>query len=298
MSIINDLDHEILRFFLLLYEHNDDGGILETLLKKIPFGRHPLYYVEFIENPHVRSFLRLKYGDLINIRKLLYDFKKISTNPDLMKGSFLISRLSDSIYLDFELYQKEFIKLSNEFIKSYPNFWDLSPYYKFEKMVEFLYFTKGFHGNIEDYYNDKNSFLTEVFNLKKGIPISLSVLMILFYESLSKLYESQYLRKLDFHIYGINLPAHFILYFESASFKTYFDPFNFGNKVTYEDCCKFLNAYGFPVNMNYFLPASPTTILKRMLKNLENYYSNLPESKKEMTVKQMIKILDNFQVEA
>ena len=57
----------------------------------------------------------------------------------------------------------------------------------------------GFHGNHDDYYDPANSYLHQVLQRKRGIPISLSVL----YMCVGA--------RLGLKMVGVNAPGHFLL---------------------------------------------------------------------------------------
>ncbi|MFN3603158.1 MAG: transglutaminase family protein [Leptonema sp. (in: bacteria)] len=288
---------EIQNLFYLYFEHKETQireKIKQKILEKIPFGYHPFYFIETIEHPEIRFFLRKEFEEL-NLNKILFDFQFFyRESSNLMMGSYLVSCFSDSIFLTYEEYQRKFFVLVKEFLKLYPDFDSYSNYEKFQKITNFLFFIKDFKGNTRDYYNPENSFLSVVLDSKKGNPITLSVLVLLFYEVLKKILESKSNKKIDFKIVGINLPGHFIASYRSKEYTTLFDPFNYGNPLTYEDCCKFLLANGFLIDINYFYPAETKIIIRRMLKNLLNFYSNSKNLKKEKTLETLIRNLDNL----
>ena len=45
-------------------------------------------------------------------------------------------------------------------------------------MIRYLYEELGFHGNVQDYYDPRNSFLNDVLDRRTGIPITLSTVYI------------------------------------------------------------------------------------------------------------------------
>jgi regulator of sirC expression with transglutaminase-like and TPR domain len=296
MGLLNETNTEILNLLYLYYEHQDDEirkDIIKKIIEKIPFGINPYYFIEMIEDSIVRLQLRNKVGLDLNFTKIIYDFKVFMEEPqNLMKGSYLVSRFSDNIFINYEDYQKKYFLLVEEFLKSYPNFTDLERQEQFRKIIDFLYCYKGFQGNFNDYNNPQNSFLTIVFETKKGIPISLSVLTLLFYEVLNKTLESRLNKKLEFIIYGVNLPGHFLLYFQSDSFSTFFDPFNFGNIVSSNDCYNYLLRIGYQTNPESYINPSVPKIITRMLNNLYKIYSKKDETKKEKTIESILKILN------
>lgn len=289
---------EIVKLFYLYHEHQQKKireDILKLILKKMPFGYHPLFFIEHIPEAEVRSYLRYHEAEKWNQEKILFDFQEFVREPrNLMKGSFLVSRFSDDVTNTYADYKKKYFQLAGEFLKLYPHFLYFNAEEKFQKIVEFLYYYKGFHGNSEDYYNPENSFLSVVLEKKKGIPVSLTVLTLLFYDVLKRIVESKYNRKLDFEIYGVNMPGHFLAAFSSENYFTYFDPFNFGNTITYEDCCNFLLRNSIPVNDSIFQPASTLTIIQRMLRNLQNFYNGDAYPVKSKTIEEALKILQTL----
>ena len=48
----------------------------------------------------------------------------------------------------------------------------------FQRINQFLFREKGFHGNTRDYYDPDNSFIQKVLERRTGLPIALSVLWV------------------------------------------------------------------------------------------------------------------------
>lgn len=298
MGVAKSITEEIRNLLYLYLEHNDPpirNKLRETIIQKIPFGYHPFFFIENIENPIVRFQLR-KELESLNLEKIVYDFQNyyFTDTDDLMKGSFLVSRFSDSLYLDFDLYKRKFFILVKEFLKIHSNFANLPSEEKFYCIHNFLFHLKKYSGNTEDYYNLENNFLALILNSKKGNPVTLSVLVLLFYKVLKKILESTMNQKIDFTITGINLPGHFIVSFRSKDYSTLFDPFHQGNPISYEDCCKYLLANGYDIDITFFSSVPTLVIIRRMLKNLLNYYNRTQNLKKEKTIEILIKNLNNL----
>jgi regulator of sirC expression with transglutaminase-like and TPR domain len=126
-----------------------------------------------------------------------------------------------------------------------------------------LYVEEGFHGNVEDYYDPRNSFLNEVLDRKTGIPITLSVLYLAIAQRLGQ------------PVAGVGLPLHFIVKYVGPSSDIYVDPFDGGRVLTREDCRERVEkAYGAPVTFqDSYLNAVPARlVLYRMLNNLKYIY--------------------------
>lgn len=126
-----------------------------------------------------------------------------------------------------------------------------------------LYVEEGFQGNVENYYDPRNSFLNEVLDRKAGIPITLSVLYLAIAQRLGQ------------PIVGVGLPLHFIVKYMGSSSDIYIDPFDGGRVLTREDCRNRVEkAYGAPVTFqeSYLNPVPPRLVLYRMLNNLKYIY--------------------------
>ncbi|NBB75349.1 MAG: hypothetical protein GVY35_17025 [Bacteroidetes bacterium] len=116
--------------------------------------------------------------------------------------------------------------------------------------------TLGFAGNEEHYYDPNNSYLNQVIDRRLGIPISLSVIYLLLGN------------RLNLPVYGVNLPAHFLVKYVSDNGEVYLDLFNGGEYVSREACLRFLLKAGVKPRPAYFQAADPKPILLRMGRNL------------------------------
>ncbi len=120
-----------------------------------------------------------------------------------------------------------------------------------------------FHGNHADYYDPCNSFLNDVLERRKGIPITLSLI----YMEVGK--------RLGLQIVGIGLPFHFIVRCDLPSGSIYIDPFERGRILSEQDCrdrIKRLFRGKIPFNPLWLEPVSNRQLLTRMLANLKNIY--------------------------
>ena len=116
--------------------------------------------------------------------------------------------------------------------------------------------TLGFAGNEEHYYDPNNSYLNRVIDRRLGIPISLSVVYLLLGA------------RLNLPVYGVNLPAHFLVKYVSEHDEVYLDLFNGGEYVSKEACLRFLLKAGMKPRPVYLQAADPQHILLRMGRNL------------------------------
>jgi regulator of sirC expression with transglutaminase-like and TPR domain len=131
-----------------------------------------------------------------------------------------------------------------------------------------LFTEEGFRGNNDDYYHPANSFLNEVMETKRGIPISLSALYLAI------------AHRLGAPLFGVSLPMHFLVKYVSEIGEILLDPFYGGKTVTLEECRRRLElACGAPVEIEseYLNAASNRQILFRMLNNLKLIYLRAEE---------------------
>jgi regulator of sirC expression with transglutaminase-like and TPR domain len=126
----------------------------------------------------------------------------------------------------------------------------------------YLFRMLGFRGNRQDYYDPDNSYLNRVLDRRLGIPISLSVLYLLL------------AGRLRLPLVGINMPAHFLLKWQSATASFYFDPFHEGELLDEEDCRELCKRLGVVFNPVFLTPTTPQIILLRMCNNLQAIYAD------------------------
>lgn len=135
----------------------------------------------------------------------------------------------------------------------------------------FLYEELGFTGNVEAYYDPRNSYLNEVMDRKTGIPISLSI----FYMEIG--------RRIGLPLEGVSFPGHFLVRLRVRGGVLMLDPFA-GGAPQSVDALRARVARvippeatgGVPVEdlpLDQFIePASNRQILARVLRNLKGIY--------------------------
>jgi regulator of sirC expression with transglutaminase-like and TPR domain len=133
----------------------------------------------------------------------------------------------------------------------------------------YLFRTLGFRGNRQDYYDPDNSYLNRVLDRRLGIPISLSVLYLLL------------ARRLHLPLIGINMPAHFLLKWQSATTNFFFDPFHEGELLDEADCRELCKRLGVAFNPLFLTPTTPQIVLLRMCNNLQAIYAEREPARAE-----------------
>lgn len=127
-----------------------------------------------------------------------------------------------------------------------------------------LFKEEGFSGaSPENYTDPRNSFLNDVLDRKRGLPITLSVLYC------------EVARRAGLEAVGINLPGHFIAQFRGRHLSVFIDPFHRGARLQPEDCAALAEqstGRQLDLTREHLLPATPTRILARILENLKAVY--------------------------
>jgi regulator of sirC expression with transglutaminase-like and TPR domain len=128
-------------------------------------------------------------------------------------------------------------------------------------LTSFLYEREDFRGSEDDYYDPRNSFLNQVLDRHRGIPITLSIL----YMAVGA--------RLGLAVRGIGLPGHFLVKLADAG--TYVDPYTGQVDLAESDCAERVRTiHGGRVSLepNMLEPQSNRQILTRVLTNLRVIY--------------------------
>ena len=130
---------------------------------------------------------------------------------------------------------------------------------------EYLFDEEGFVGNREHYEDPRNSFLNEVLDRRRGIPISLAVIYM------------EVARRAGLEITGVNFPGHFLLRAASplVGDDLIIDPFHGGALLSEFDCRQLLRSHlgdDEAFDGSLLIPATRHDIVVRMLVNLKRLY--------------------------
>lgn len=274
-------------FYELEFAHPESKPrIISDLAKKIPWQTSIIEVVERLTDPTLRMFSRSLVKE-IHIERINFSLKQIAEKGhtshylDLEQGIFLLSSIGDSntTYKKFKEHLDKLAYRLNELFQL--NKVILTDDVKVHLLSRVMYQEEGFNGNQIYYHEPDNSFVSKVLENKLGIPISLSVVYILVG------------LRLGLPLYGINLPLHFMLLYESNEFNSFIDPFNAGVLIDKQTCIRFLEANGYKDLPEYFSKASTLTILKRMYNNLINIYKKTGPEDMEMLLLKQLTILEN-----
>lgn len=134
---------------------------------------------------------------------------------------------------------------------------------------EVLALREGFRGNDEDYYAPTNSYLSDVLQTRRGLPITLSVIYL------------EVARRLGIPLVGVALPMHFVVKWplpREQGGDLFVDVFAGAKVWSYEECRVQImsrmrsgaGVLGF--DPRWTRPVGTRSILTRMLANLKNIY--------------------------
>jgi regulator of sirC expression with transglutaminase-like and TPR domain len=135
-----------------------------------------------------------------------------------------------------------------------------------EALNRFLFVEQGFTGNRAEYDDPRNSFLNEVLDRRKGIPITLTLV----YTEIG--------RRLALPVLGVGFPGHFLAKYTGRR-EIIIDPF-FGQVLSKEQCLERLRALLGPraeLQPHHLRPATPEETLIRMLSNLKHVHLKAKE---------------------
>jgi regulator of sirC expression with transglutaminase-like and TPR domain len=150
-------------------------------------------------------------------------------------------------------------------------------------LCRYLFHDCGFRGNVQDYYDPRNSFLNEVLDRRTGLPISLSAVAIAVGV------------RAGLEVAGVGLPGHFIAKAVAGGEEVLFDPFHGGRPLTRADCEVLVEqATGTPFRAtpDAFRAVSSGTFILRMLNNLKGAYLRLGDFPKAVRVIERLQQLD------
>lgn len=148
---------------------------------------------------------------------------------------------------------------------------------------------EGFHGNHDEYYDPRNSFLNDVLTRRTGLPITLSIVFI------------EVARRIGAPLVGVGLPSHFMtkwpLPVEEGE-DLFVDAFAGGAVLDIGACRRFVlrlaasGASGGQIfDPQWLEPVSTRAILTRMLHNLKHVYLQRGETAHALDVVERLILL-------
>ena len=145
---------------------------------------------------------------------------------------------------------------------------DASPLRRLKALSQYFFGELGFAGNVNNYYDRRNSYLHEVLAARRGIPITLALLYC------------ELATQLGLTAHGVSFPGHFLIKLRMPQGEVVIDPFD-GRSLSREDLDERLLPYrqrhglegDFEAPLGLFLQAAPPRdVLARLLHNLKEIH--------------------------
>ena len=254
-----------------------DAKIFDEIKNKlISYGDEVIPHLESAWENSFDHLLQNRIENIIHhlqfdsINKELLNWK--NSERDLIDGAIIIAKYQ---YPDLEEEKiREYIKQITQDVWLELND-NLTALEKVKVLNRMIFDVHGFYGNTKNINSPKNSYINNVVETKKGNPITLGIIYIAI------------CNKLNIPMYGVDVPAHFILAYaeEPDSVLFYLNVFNKGAVFSNHDIDKFLEQLKIEPKEDYYKPCSSLTIIRRLIQHLVYTYDNLGylEKKEELT---------------
>lgn len=146
---------------------------------------------------------------------------------------------------------------------------------------DLLFETEGLCGNRSEYYDPRNSYLSDVLDRKLGIPIALGVIYM------------EVGRRAGIKLRGIGLPGHFVLRAGEGQAEIYLDPFDRGGLLTRRECVGLVRASAgnSPEAERFLEPYDNRSILRRALTNLKAIYLKQNDQQRALAAAERIRVV-------
>jgi regulator of sirC expression with transglutaminase-like and TPR domain len=182
--------------------------------------------------------------------------------------------------LDIEAYVATLDAMAEEVRARLPQ--EEYPLRTIKTLNQYFFEDLGFHGNQQNYYDPKNSFLNQVIDRRTGIPISLALVYL------------AVAQRIAFPMAGVGLPGHFLLRPTVQGTDFFIDAFNQGEILFEQDCQERLHTMfqgQLPMQPQFLIPVNNRQFLARMLTNLKTIYLSHGEIENSLATIEKILIL-------
>jgi regulator of sirC expression with transglutaminase-like and TPR domain len=164
---------------------------------------------------------------------------------------------------------------------------DAPAMHRLRMLNQYFFQDLNFGGNVNDYYDPDNSYVSVVLHSRRGIPISLAVLWL------------ELAQGLGLAARGVGFPGHFMVKVTLANGQVVIDPFT-GRSLSREELSERLVPYQshragqdseeVPLGL-YLQVAPPRDIIARMLRNLKEIHKNQSDWQRLRAVQDRLLIL-------
>lgn len=239
----------------LLEDHWQENGLNPVLQKKIEDLIHDLQY------------------NLLTTR--LLEWKK-DGHQDLLEGMWMLATYQ---YPDLSLE-----KLKQSINDIYFDVWlefrdDLHPHDQIRILNQVFFEKYKFIANTKNFHSPANSMLNQVFEQRKGNPISLCVIYMLI------------AKRLGMPVSGVNLPSLFVLTFKNPQIQFYINVFNRGLIFTKVDISNYIKQMHLLPQDSFYQPCTNLDIVCRVLRNLIVSFEKVSDVERVHEMENILKLL-------
>jgi len=158
---------------------------------------------------------------------------------------------------------------------------------KLRFLNRFFFQDLGFAGNVNNYYDVRNSFIHDVLATRRGIPITLALLYL------------ELAAQIGLNAHGVSFPGHFLVKLRASRGEVVLDPMT-GYSLSREELDERLLPYrrrhglegDFEVPLGLFLQAaSPREVLARLLRNLKEIHGTAEDWPRLLAVNERLVVL-------
>lgn len=239
----------------LLEDHWQENGLNPILQKRIEDLIHDLQYNLFVSR--LLDWKQSGYQDLLEGMWIVATYQYPDLSLEKLRQS--INDIYFDVWLEFrdELHPHDQVRILNQVF--------------FEK-YKFLSNTKNFH-------SPANSMLNQVFEQRKGNPISLCVIYMLI------------ARRLGMPVSGVNLPSLFVLTYKNPQIQFYINVFNRGLIFTKADISNYIKQMHLLPQESFYQPCTNLDIVSRVLRNLIVSFEKVSDVERVQEVEKILKLL-------
>lgn len=164
---------------------------------------------------------------------------------------------------------------------------DAAPLQRLRLLNRYFFHELGFAGNVNDYYDARNSYLPEVLKTRRGIPITLAMLYV------------EVASQIGLPACGVSFPGHFLVKLRMPRGEVIIDPFS-GHSLSREELDERLMPYRrqrglvgeFEAPLGLFLQAAaPREVIARLLRNLKEIHRSAEDWQRMLAVQERLVIL-------
>ena len=261
MSADIQRDPEMENLMLILAEHPDEKDkVIPRILKKLPWGYHPLLFIEKIENASNRVLLRDNVGRLLCEQKRISDLEALlddsKTADSREKGIFLFAMFAEDLDYSFEEFQGRLDLLAQPIKERLDNSENTSEKTRINVFIQYFFRELGFTGNPEEPYSVNNHYAHKVLQSKKGGAIVLCVL------------ANAIARRAGLELPVVITAGHYLLRTTIPKEVPFIDPYENGRILTEDEHVANVAHKGYDPSIALLEIRSPAVLFQNLSRNL------------------------------